>query len=183
MLRAHPVDPSQLTQRNIPLLVFSAGLGDLIDLYLKRKLHAIPPNTHVISNFMQFSSAPDPVLTGFSEPLIHMFNKDASHIAGTAFEAEVKGRANAILLGDSLGDVNMADGYDLETVIKVGFLNAGEDELLEEYTARYDVVVLGDGDMECVHAMVLELAGAVAPGKTPDPETDFAFARSPHHVL
>lgn len=51
--------------------------SDVIQEYLTQTLHeGIPSNTHIISNWMVFG--PDGRLTGFQEPLIHMFNKVCS---------------------------------------------------------------------------------------------------------
>jgi hypothetical protein len=36
--------------------------------------------------------------------------QDETHISGTPYAAEVIKRKNVILLGDSIGDVTMADG-------------------------------------------------------------------------
>lgn len=40
----------------IPVLIFSAGLGDLIDILLKQQTGKVPSNVHTISNFMEFDS-------------------------------------------------------------------------------------------------------------------------------
>lgn len=49
-------------------------------------------------------------LTGFSDPLIHMFNKDDRHIKHTPYHNRLRERQHVILLGDGMGDVDMADG-------------------------------------------------------------------------
>jgi hypothetical protein len=35
--------------------------------------------------------------------------------------------------GDSLSDIHMADGYECQTSLSVGFLNANEEENLAKY--------------------------------------------------
>jgi len=65
------------------------------------------------------------VLTGFKEPTIHTFNKNES-VLGTenSYFADLSNRTNAILLGDSVGDVGMADGMSNPgNILKIGFLN------------------------------------------------------------
>ena len=43
-----------LESAGVPLIVFSAGLGDLIDIFLEQKLGKVPENCHLISNMMKF---------------------------------------------------------------------------------------------------------------------------------
>jgi 2-hydroxy-3-keto-5-methylthiopentenyl-1-phosphate phosphatase len=60
---------------DVPLLIFSAGIANIIAEAMTQKLgSALKSSTHIISNFMIFDS--DDRHVGFSEPLIHMFNKD-----------------------------------------------------------------------------------------------------------
>lgn len=65
-------------------------------------------------------------LTGFSSPIIHVFNKTAGSITNN----RIPKRPNVLLLGDSTGDVHMADGATIDdptgqlgTVLRIGFLN------------------------------------------------------------
>lgn len=44
-----------LYQHNIPCLVFSAGIGDAIEVMLKA-LNCYHPNVHVVSNFLVYDS-------------------------------------------------------------------------------------------------------------------------------
>ena len=78
------------------------------------------------------------------------------------------GRDQVILLGDSLGDVHMADGlssltgnnnssdFDLN-VAKIGFLNTKVRESMPKYKAIYDVLILDDGSLRYVNALLHNL--------------------------
>lgn len=62
-------------------------------------------------------------LVGFQRPLIHTFNKNGSVIPANYID-ELSHRNNVILLGDSIGDVSMAEGVQgCDNLIKIGFLN------------------------------------------------------------
>jgi len=91
----------ELLHRNgVPFLVFSAGIGDIIREVFKQKLglclgESSLDTTHVVSNWMEFKDevndqGKERVLTGFKEPLIHMFNKNESHTKGHSYENLVR---------------------------------------------------------------------------------------------
>lgn len=64
-------------------------------------------------------------MVGFQGELIHTFNKNESGIHRSDYFERLRGRSNVILLGDSLGDLRMADGAasNANVVLKIGFLN------------------------------------------------------------
>lgn len=67
---------------NIPVLVFSAGLGDTITAVLNHE-QVLYSNVKVVSNFIKYES--DGYVNGFSDdfPLIHTFNKNETVLQGT----------------------------------------------------------------------------------------------------
>ena len=63
-------------------------------------------------------------MVGFQSDLIHTFNKNKNAIKKSDYFNSIKHRHNIILLGDSLGDLTMADGaYNVKNILKIGFLN------------------------------------------------------------
>jgi 5'-nucleotidase len=149
-------------QYNVPVIIFSAGIGDVISELLKQKLgETVANNIGIVSNWMKFGgeggSAP---LIGWSEPLIHMFNKDARHsasmIGGHHSLAQMKHRTNVIVLGDGTGDATMAGGpgSNAETVLKIGFLNEQVEKRSEEYNRVFDAVITNDGTMDEVNTIL-----------------------------
>ena len=63
-------------------------------------------------------------MTAFKGELIHIYNKREGALLNTGHFEELRSRPNVLLLGDSLGDLTMADGVqEVEKVLKIGFLN------------------------------------------------------------
>lgn len=64
------------------------------------------------------------MLKAFKGELIHIYNKKEGALLNTGHFQELKSRHNVLLLGDSLGDLTMADGvHSMENILKIGFLN------------------------------------------------------------
>lgn len=143
-----------LKENNIPVLIFSAGLGDLIEGRLS-KYHIMSNNIEIVSNFYDFND--DGTIKGYKGEIIHTFNKGEVAIKDTPYLNKIQDKQNVILLGDSLGDTTMADGISHDTVIKIGFLNADIENKLEKYMEEFDVVITEDSDMEYVLEIVNEI--------------------------
>ncbi|CAM9271226.1 unnamed protein product [Pylaiella littoralis] len=138
-------------REGVPLLMFSAGIADVVEeAFRQHSEEPLPSTCSVISNRMAFDS--DGAMTGFVGETFHVFNKHASSAAVKPyFETEkMTCRKNVLLLGDSLGDLNMAKGLSAEEVLTVGFLNDKVEERKDAYLKAYDVVVLGDGGFDFV---------------------------------
>lgn len=137
-----------LSARRIPLLILSsAGMGsETIALFLER-FKKLTDNVHIASNSFLWDK--DKVV-GVAEPLIHAFNKDFTAVKQFAFYDQLKSRRNVILLGDGLGDAEMLNGFDYDTVIKIGFLNETSKGELASFKKEYDIIILNDGSMDTV---------------------------------
>eukprot|EP00953_Heterococcus_sp_UTEX-ZZ885_P018632 10407-Heterococcus_DN1.PRE.2 len=106
----HDVLLRHLEALSIPLLIFSAGIADVLEEVFKQHSEApLPQHAHIVSNRMVFNEQSG-ALEGFTEDLFHVFNKQAFSIQHAPyFQADGIGkRHNVILVGDSLGDVHMA---------------------------------------------------------------------------
>jgi 5'-nucleotidase len=185
---------SSLQKARVPLLLFSAGLADVLaEIMAQHFAEPLAPSTFIVSNQMRWAGEEGeaegvggeeveeeeeeevarrgPRLVGFSEPLLHMFNKDFSALRGTPYAAAVGGggpnnhrrpRPHVLLLGDGIGDAAMADGLDPppDAVLRVGFLNSRVESSLPQFSEAFDVVVLNDGPMDAV----LDIVRAVLAG-------------------
>ncbi|OQS02223.1 pyrimidine 5'-nucleotidase (UMPH-1), partial [Thraustotheca clavata] len=149
-----------LATLNVPTLIFSAGLADVIYNVL-RKVHGetiLTPNLHIVSNVMKFQE-PSGKLLGFEDPLIHCHNKNATVLKDSPFWKECEERHNVILLGDSVGDAQMAEGLPVHNIIKIGFLNTHQEEKLGEYLTLFDVVIINDGSLSFAHTLIRAIQG------------------------
>ncbi|KAM3720315.1 putative cytosolic 5'-nucleotidase [Dirofilaria immitis] len=136
-----------LHDHNIPLIIFSAGVGNVIDFFLQKTLGGFPNNVHIISNMMEYDE--NDVAVAFSEPLIHTFSKNSAVIShhGSLFN-EISSRTCVLLMGDTLGDLKMDVGLEYEQVaLKIGFLNYNDETLLAQYLDGFDIVLLDDQTM------------------------------------
>lgn len=144
----------RLETKKIPLLIFSAGVGDVIQHFLEVK--QIPlKNIQLIANFLIYDQHGRAV--GYRQPLIHSLNKSEALLRDKDYYQELIDRKNVILLGDSLHDPHMTDGLEHDCVLKIGFLNQKVDELLSTYRKLYDVVILRENGFDFVNQLLNEL--------------------------
>ncbi|XP_068193821.1 7-methylguanosine phosphate-specific 5'-nucleotidase-like [Antennarius striatus] len=146
-----------LHEHTIPLLIFSAGIGDILEEVI-RQAGVFYPNVKVFSNYMHFDESG--VLRAFKGVLIHIYNKREGALLNTGHFQELRTRPNVLLLGDSLGDLTMADGVqDMENILKIGFLNDKVEERKQSYLDSYDIVLVTDETMEVPNAILRYLTG------------------------
>ncbi|XP_077576424.1 cytosolic 5'-nucleotidase 3 isoform X1 [Stigmatopora nigra] len=142
----------RLHERDVPVFIFSAGLGDVLEEIL-RQAGVYHPNVKVVSNFMDFDDKG--VLRGFKGELIHVYNKHDGALRNTDYFKQQKDNCNIVLMGDSLGDLSMADGVpNVENILKVGFLNDKVEERLDKYLDSYDIVLVKDETLEVPNAIL-----------------------------
>jgi len=136
---------AEVDRQRVPLILFSAGVGNIIEFVLKQQLKAMPKSIHLISNQMNFGE--NGICVGFREPIIHTFNKNSSVIRHEepSFFQRIANRSYIILIGDSIGDVHMDVGVASESVaLRIGFLNRDHAGLMEKYMQAYDMVLVDD---------------------------------------
>lgn len=64
-------------------------------------------------------------VVGFAnDEIIHTFNKNENTFHSSDYFYNIRHRENLLLMGDSVGDLGMAEGADhVECALKIGFLN------------------------------------------------------------
>ncbi|KAM5274415.1 7-methylguanosine phosphate-specific 5'-nucleotidase [Ctenodactylus gundi] len=153
MLRdGHKTFFDTLHQNNIPLFILSAGIGDVLEEII-RQMNLFYPNIHIVSNYMDFNE--DGFLQGFKGQLIHTYNKNSSACENSSYFQQLQGKANILLLGDSMGDLTMADGVpEVQNILKIGFLNDKVEEQRERYMDSYDIVLEKDETLDVVNGLL-----------------------------
>lgn len=131
----------------IPFLVFSAGIGNIIEEILKGA-NLFYDNMHIVSNMMVFDN--QDVCVDFKEPLIHVFNKSEFQLETSPYHKMIEERPNVILMGDSLGDLQMSQGVKHDLCFNIGFLNHDIKSLESAYINAFDLVIEGDANMNPV---------------------------------
>ncbi|KAM3259980.1 hypothetical protein ACQJBY_051322 [Aegilops geniculata] len=141
-----------LEARDIPVLVFSAGLADIIEEVFRQKLHRSFKNIKIVSNRMVFNE--EGCLVAFKAPVHDSLGDPNGSIDDYSL---VKKRTNVLLLGDHIGDLGMSDGLNYENRIAAGFLNTNIEKSLKDYSGAFDIVYLNDAPMRGVVELVSDL--------------------------
>ncbi|KAK4320562.1 hypothetical protein Pmani_008567 [Petrolisthes manimaculis] len=144
-----------LHRAGVPVLVLSAGIGDVLVEVLQH-FNVYTDNVKVVANFFKYNK--EGVIEGFQGDAIHMFNKNENAIHSSDYFQRLEGRANVILMGDSLGDVKMAVGVpNPVNVLKIGFLNDKIEERLESFMNNFDLVLIDDQTMDVAKTVLDQL--------------------------
>lgn len=153
-----------LNNAQVPVLVMSAGLGDILvevmdafDVYHRS-------NTKVVSNFLSYDS--NGKVIGLEGKMIHVYNKNENAIHDSEYFQKLQGRGNVILLGDSIGDLRMADGVDQPSnVLKIGFLNNMQtaEKRLPSFLEGFDIVLVDDQTMNVPLDILRNVNGLTIP--------------------
>ncbi|XP_063281595.1 7-methylguanosine phosphate-specific 5'-nucleotidase [Pelobates fuscus] len=141
-----------LNRSEIPLFIFSAGIGDVLEEII-RQAGVFHPNIKVVSNYMDFDD--NGILIGFKGELIHTYNKNNTVLRDTEYFQKIKDRTNILLLGDTLGDLTMADGVaSLDNILRIGFLNDKVEEQTELFLQSYDIVLVQDETLDVANGIL-----------------------------
>ena len=145
-----------LNELEIPIIIISSSaLGETISMFIEKE-NLLFDNIKIISN--EFIWDDEGYAIEIKEPIIHIFNKDETIINKFPFFDQIKDKKNVILLGDSLGDLGMIEGFDYDNIIKIGFLNENIEQSLEIYKKSFDVVILNDGDFSYINQLMEQIS-------------------------
>ena len=147
---------NKLNESWIPLVIFSAsGCGDAIPLFMQHNQCDFPNISYVIN---RFSRDKEGIAKGIEGEIIHALNKDEWVFSKLPeLKSQLEKRKNVILIGDGLGDAEMAQGSNHETLLKIWILTLETPELLKAYEEAFDLVLIGDDDFDEIKALIDEL--------------------------
>ncbi|MCC6643428.1 haloacid dehalogenase-like hydrolase [Candidatus Peregrinibacteria bacterium] len=146
----------KLHQARVPLLIFSAGMGDVIVEGLKAQgveMELID----VIANFGNF--AEDGSYLGTKEPIVHCLDKNESLLEVFGLKNKFAERFNVLLIGDSLHDLEMIEGGNHRQILKLGYLNHPSEAARLKYRQGFDLIVEGDGDFRPINDLLDRILG------------------------
>lgn len=127
----------KLQQKNIPVIILSAGIGNMIEEFLKQQ-ECYFNNMYIISNFVQFKNDK---MQKFTASILHSMNKKMEGRLPRTLQDIINQKQYAILCGDIIEDIQMVPKEKLKNTITIGFLNSKIEENLSFYNQNYDIVL------------------------------------------
>lgn len=127
---------NMLANRDIPVVILSAGIGNVIVEFLKLN-NCLYNNIFIVSNFIKFDNGK---MLPFNDEMITTSNKSIDKLP-----VEIRNKINEkdyiLLFGDLIEDLNMVHKEDLSRSISFGFLEKNVDKNFEFYRNSFDVVL------------------------------------------
>ena len=91
--------------KNIPIIIISAGVGNIIEQFLIR-YNCNYPNIYICSNFLEYENG---IIKGVrNNNLTHPLNKNEVYLPQN-IKSKITDRNNILLLGNSVLDINMVN--------------------------------------------------------------------------
>ncbi len=128
----------ELYKNNIPLIILSAGIGNVIERFLKEE-NCYYNNITIISNFIKFDESGN--MIKFSDTIIHTLNKNIDKLSDYKLKEKIEEKEYRIVIGDLVEDINMMGEYPEHKSLKIGFLNKNITKNLEVYRKNFDIVL------------------------------------------
>lgn len=149
----------RLAALNIPVLIVSAGVSDIIEEFLRQ--HGVATeNITICSNRLNYAADMVPQSVAPTPP-ITSFTKSTAYAASAAFFKKHAACSSVLVLGDSTSDIDSAENVPYRNLLSIGFLNGKEVAEAPNHSAVYDALVLGnEGNLDMIDALVDDIASA-----------------------
>lgn len=142
----------KLYKNNIPVIILSAGIGNVIEQFLKKE-ECFYDNMTIISNFIKFHE--NGKMIKFSDNMIHTLNKNIDKLGDLKIKEEMETKEYRIVIGDLVEDINMMGNYPDNKALKIGFLNTNVAENLGIYIKNFDIVLSEDSNFYDIEKYVI----------------------------
>ena len=140
---------------NIPVIIISAGIGNIIEEFLKLE-NDYYPNIKIISNFIEFENG---VIRGIKGDIIHALNKNIVNLDNYSKDL-INNKEHILLMGDAIADLDMIPKQDINKAITVGFLEEKIEENLEYFNQTFDIVMSNNESLkELEHILNINFKG------------------------
>lgn len=146
-----------LYENKIPLVVISgSGTGSAIPIFFEN-IGRDYDNIHYIVNDFEWDEEGRAVSA--TEPFIHFLNKDEIKLSDfQKIYKEIKERKDVILLGDSIEDIVMIEGFEYNLLLTIGLLCYEiTDKRRKKYKKNFDVVLEGGGGFRFINQELFNL--------------------------
>ena len=135
----------KMNNMNIPVIIMSSGVGNILKAFLEKE-GCLFDNIEIVSNFFEFQDKKAHIdLNSIMATLNKEYKKIPQNVRKKLEEKE-----NALLFGDLIEDIKMANEEKLSNTITFGFLDANVEQNLEAYRNNFDVVLTDDNNFNDV---------------------------------
>ncbi len=122
--------------KNIPVVIMSAGVGNIIKRFLEKQ-EVLYDNVTLVSNFFEFKDNEAYIDT---EKIMATSNKDYSRVP-EEIRKNLDKKENILLCGDIIEDINMIEKEKIHKTLTIGFLDYNIDTNLDIYNKKFDIVL------------------------------------------
>lgn len=136
---------AKMNNMNIPVIIMSAGVGNIIRAFLQKE-GCLFDNIQIVSNFFEFR---DKKAYIDLNNIMATLNKEYKKIPQSA-RKRLQEKENALIFGDLIEDIKMANKEKLSNTITFGFLDENVEENLEKFNKKFDIVLAGDEDFDSI---------------------------------
>ena len=141
----------EMYKKDIPIIVMSAGLGNLIQEFMKKE-NILYNNVCIVSNFILFKENKAYI---DKDKMVATSNKEYS-ILPENIKDIVEEKNYILLCGDVIEDIKMIDEKLRNKTLTVGFLDRNIESNINIYNKNFDVVLSNNETFETLNKLIKE---------------------------
>ena len=134
-----------MKNKNIPVIIMSSGVGNIVKAFLEKE-GCLFDNVKIVSNFFEFKNGNAHIdLNSIMATSNKEYNKIPENIRNQLEEKET-----ALLFGDLIEDIKMANKEKISNTITFGFLDANVEQNIEKFNKNFDIVLTDENNFNDV---------------------------------